>query len=302
MAEERLIDTDKDKKYRFRINENGEEELIIDDGAAQEESGEEVEVGFEVPELSEDDEEAATMTPEQLAERRKQLEREKAENDKKVKELLAVALERIGQDKYSTALEAACAAEELDPENGGIHALKLVIYTRSFTDYTQCEKAAEAAECAKKYCPAEDIEDMRNKAGDGLKAEIEKLGAEVEKLNAENEEKKAERSVRFDADKKKALIVFLAVAVPTLAALICTIYFSTVIFASADGLYLILTIACGAVALVGLALTAFFGRKLSIAARRVRLNKRNTSTKLGRELTAKQSRLKALNAIYVALN
>ena len=29
MAEERLIDEDKDRKYRLRINEDGEEELVI---------------------------------------------------------------------------------------------------------------------------------------------------------------------------------------------------------------------------------------------------------------------------------
>ena len=31
MAEERIIDDDKDKKYRIRINEDGEEELEVID-------------------------------------------------------------------------------------------------------------------------------------------------------------------------------------------------------------------------------------------------------------------------------
>ena len=37
MAEERLIDDDKDRKYKIRINENGEEELVIVDTEDEEE-------------------------------------------------------------------------------------------------------------------------------------------------------------------------------------------------------------------------------------------------------------------------
>ena len=37
MAEERLIDADKDKKYKIRINENGEEELVVVDNSDEEE-------------------------------------------------------------------------------------------------------------------------------------------------------------------------------------------------------------------------------------------------------------------------
>ena len=64
MAEERLIDADKDKKYRIKINADGEEELVVDEGV---EPVEEVvqEVLFEVEEISEDNEEEAVMTPEQ---------------------------------------------------------------------------------------------------------------------------------------------------------------------------------------------------------------------------------------------
>ena len=78
MAEERLIDDDKDKKYKIRKNADGEDELYIDD--TEEETVQE-EVNFLVPEAEEDDEEAAVMTPEQLAAR----ERAKAEAEEKAK-------------------------------------------------------------------------------------------------------------------------------------------------------------------------------------------------------------------------
>ena len=65
MAEERLIDDDKDRKYKIRKNADGEDELVVDSAPEEEEEAEDIE--FEVPELDSDDEEAAVMTPEQLA-------------------------------------------------------------------------------------------------------------------------------------------------------------------------------------------------------------------------------------------
>ena len=76
MAEERLIDDDKDRKYKIRKNENGEEELVISPQDGEEENAEEV--SFEVPDFDTDDEEAAVMTPEQLAARQRQREEEEA--------------------------------------------------------------------------------------------------------------------------------------------------------------------------------------------------------------------------------
>ncbi len=66
-----MIDDDKDRKYKIRKNEDGEDELYIEGGDGEEE------IGFEVPEFDTDDEEAAVMTPEQLAERERR--REEAE-------------------------------------------------------------------------------------------------------------------------------------------------------------------------------------------------------------------------------
>ena len=90
MAEERLIDADKDKKYRIKINADGEEELVVDEGV---EPVEEVvqEVLFEVEEISEDNEEEAVMTPEQLAAKREREERERAERRAKAEEHLKKA-------------------------------------------------------------------------------------------------------------------------------------------------------------------------------------------------------------------
>ena len=80
MAEERLIDDDKDRKYKIRVNEDGEEELIIAPQTAAEEAAE---IDFEVPDFDDDDEEAAVMTPEQLAARQRRREEEAARRAQK---------------------------------------------------------------------------------------------------------------------------------------------------------------------------------------------------------------------------
>ena len=63
MAEERLIDDDKDKKYRIRVNEDGEEELEIVHG-----DDEEQEEVVELEDLGlDDDGDEHEFTPEELA-------------------------------------------------------------------------------------------------------------------------------------------------------------------------------------------------------------------------------------------
>ena len=87
MAEERLIDDDKDRKYKIVKNADGEDELVIDGAPDEAESADEV--GFEVPELDSDDEEAAIMTPEQLAARERM--REEAEAARRKRETQSFA-------------------------------------------------------------------------------------------------------------------------------------------------------------------------------------------------------------------
>ena len=79
MAEERLIDDDKDRKYKIRKNADGEDELYIDDTPDEEDDV--IMPVFAVPYDDEDDDEAVSLTPEQFAEREriKQEEREARE-------------------------------------------------------------------------------------------------------------------------------------------------------------------------------------------------------------------------------
>lgn len=302
MAEERLIDTDKDKRYRFRINEDGEEELIIDDGVTEEDSEPQEEIAFEVPDEGFDDEEAAIMTPEQLAEKRRRAEQAERERAEKLAMHVQTARADYEAGKYATALENAHEAEELDPENGEIHALKLLIYTRGFTSYeSTLEKAAHAAEDVKTYCSAECKAQLLSQAEESLQSNISALSERVSALSAENEAKKAERAVRFNADNKKSHIFFGSVAAPCAVFLALAIFFSTRMFANQSGAFIVLTIVFAALALISLVVLVFAARQWNITARRVRMNKNDTKTKLGREYLAEKNKLDLFNAIYSAL-
>ena len=143
MAEERLIDDDKDRKYKIRINEDGEEELIIAPQTAAEEAAE---IDFEVPDFDDDDEEAAVMTPEQLAARQRRREEEAARRAKKVAAYVLRAKKCLEEEDFSGASYALNEAGELDNENGEIYALKIKAYTKRFSDWSFIDDCAEAAD------------------------------------------------------------------------------------------------------------------------------------------------------------
>ncbi len=296
MAEERLIDDDKDKKYRIKVNADGEEELVIEEG--EEEQTENVEeVAFEAPEQEENDEEAAVMTPEQYALKREQERIKREEMQAQARELISKAAKDCESDKLNTALEYLEQAEELDETNGDIYALRMRAYTRDFTDYTQVEKAAESADSVKNYTSAEVKQTLQKKAFTSLDENIASLRAKVKALNAENEEKKAERAVRFKADRKKAVTAFAFAFVAFVASCLLCGYFASIIYTVSTGNYLILTCVFAGISFILLIALAFAARYLNITCRRVRLNNRNTSTSLGRELLEKQAQLKAFIAI-----
>ena len=105
MAEERLIDEDKDRKYKIRKNADGEDELVIDAEADVEEEFEEVE--FEVTESDFDDEEAAVMTPEQLAAREKAREEAEAKRVEELNSHISRAQSLVDEGKFEDEIGRA---------------------------------------------------------------------------------------------------------------------------------------------------------------------------------------------------
>ena len=92
MAEERLIDDDKDRKYKIRINEDGEEELVIDDTPDEDESDIPV---FQIPVYDEDDEDATSLSPQEFAEREKRKKEEQEVRESKYKKYFFHRVKRL---------------------------------------------------------------------------------------------------------------------------------------------------------------------------------------------------------------
>lgn len=299
MAEERLIDDDKDRKYKIRINENGEEELIIvpDANGEEEES-----VGVEVPDFEDDDEDASVMTPEQLAARRKAQEEEAARKAAKVEERLSRGREFLGNGEFESAVYELSMAQEIDAENGEVLALKLVALSRNFTDYTLLDECAETAGGVKSFSTAEQKNEL-SAIAQPLINRLDSVRTETEKLNKENEEKKSERREAFTAKRKKSMIAFAATVIPFIVFLVVAVSVgSTIMFAREDGTFLIMTIVFGVFALVFFVLSLIFAHMLWEASRNVRLNENNSSTKLGREYESKKNEFDKLTRIYEAFN
>lgn len=300
MAEERLIDDDKDRKYKIRLNENGEEELVITPDADGEEQEESVEI--EIPDFEEDDEEAAVMTPEQLAARQKAQEEEAARKAAKIAECLARGREFLQNGEFESAVFELSNAQKLDGENGEVLSLKLLALSRNFTDYTSLDECADTADGVKSFCSAEHKKEL-SAVSAPFNSRYETVRKEVEKLNEENEEKKSERREVFTAKRKKSLITFAAAAVPFIIFLVVAVSVaSTIMFAREDGTYLIMTIVFGVLALICFVLSLVFAHRLWEASRNVKLNENNSSTRLGREYQKKKDEFDKLTRIYEAFN
>lgn len=299
MAEERLIDDDKDRKYKIRKNADGEDELYIDD--TPDEDDDVIMPVFAVPYDDEDDEEAASLTPEQFAERERIKQEEREAREKKVASLLADAEEKLAKSDFEGALYAATQAEEADQKCGKAYCIKLKALSHNFTDYTTVEQCREAAEGVKEYADNDSKAELKNLSA-GLIKRIETVKAEADELSAKNEAAKAERREAFKADNKRAMYFFMAAAVPFAVLAVLTIVFACNMFANEQGAFLIATIVCGALTAVALIFVALTARRFAQTHRRVRLNERDLSTKLGREYKKKAEEFESLTAIYNSLD
>lgn len=291
MAEERLIDTDKDKKYRIRKNADGEDELYIDESAEEQDVEE---VTFTVEDGYENN--LADCTEEEsLSEEKKEL------IDEEVALLLQNARRECEESRYATAADCLEKAIELNPENGEIYALELVAYTRSFTDYSQIKEALAYVEEVKRYTSPQTKEELFVKAKATLEENINSLKSTVDTLSEENERQKAVRAKKFVADRSKKAVLMSVVFAVFVALSAAAIYCYLNIHSVRTNEYLIAAIALTAVAFVALVVSGIVLRKLLTACRRVRLNRKNTATELGRKLLAHQADLNAFIAIYEAL-
>lgn len=286
MAEERLIDDDidKDKKYSFRTNENGEEELIIQTGEPS-------------------SEEEAVLSPDEADNGEGYAYGDGAADEMTAAAYIELARGESDKNNYSTALEYLSEAKKLDPQSGEIAALGLYIYTKGLTDYSRgaLDGAVDAAKDVAEYCSAEDKKKLADLGADRLKGMIADLEVATEDLNARNEQGKADRAVRFVADCARAKKLFFPVLSAFVVFLALAVCFGVMFFSLGGAAYQVAAIVFAAVCFVSFCALLYAARKLSVTARRVHINLDNSRTQLGREYVASKARLESLRTIYDAI-
>lgn len=296
MAEERLIDDDKDRKYKIRINENGEEELIIDESepAPVEET-----VDFEVPEFETDDEDAAVMTPEQLAAREAARKEEAERRANLLRTCLDEAEKMISKGDFSGAEYKLADAEKIEC-TGDVYALKLRAISCDFADFSRAGECADVADFVKKLSSDERKKQLADMAAP-LKTAIEVVKKDAEKLNAENEEKKSARREVFAKRHSSTAKAFGITAAAFAALLVLAVVFATMIYSNENGVFIIVTAVFGALAACGFIGFLITAHKFWTARRNLLLNEKNSSTKLGRAYEEKNTLLQQLTRIYAAI-
>lgn len=295
MAEERLIDDDKDKhgKYKIRVNEDGEEELYLD------ENTEDDETAFEIPELLEDEEDGSLLTPEQLREREElraaELERRKAE----IAAELQKAREMLAGASFEGALYALETVEEIDDKCGAAAVLKVRALTRDFKDFTS-EDIIETAENMQKISSDEDKAEVADVIPE-LKDRLSGLEKEVAVLEETNENGKAERREIFLKKRAKSGYILGAICVPLIVFIALAAYFGSIMH-SVQSLKYVYTM----IPFIVLAAASFVAALVALRmfwknAKLVSLNEKNSSTSVGREYEAKLFEKSAVAAILSAL-
>ena len=288
MAEERLIDDDKDKnkKYTVRTNADGEEEFVIFEPAPREGVGEVADMQF--------DEEYAFGNRSSV--------RFGEEED-----FAAEAKECMARGSYSTALECVARAARLSPRDGETAALELRIYTRDMTDFSHgaLQGARSAVRRVAEYASKDTKERLKAMCAQPVGAQP--VGAAVraacdraDRLRAQNESAKMERESLFKAPFVRARKRFLLSLVPLALLTACTAVF-VALFALYGGAYAVAAWICGGLAAVSFALSAFAARKLYITARRMAINRDDSRSRLGRECLAAEEDIKILRSILDAV-
>ncbi len=289
MAEERMIDDDlnKDKKYRIRKNADGEEELIIDDGADE---------AFELPQTPEfsvpETEDEQTESPGQTESNEYPYEVTASECSVLVDKARAC----MEEGDLEAALKNLDEAQNYDPYYGGAWALRLELLTKNLTDFEDAENLEEVAKNVSSYCTDGQKAALAQNS-QVLEQKIIALEEQAAALHVEVEQKKSERREVFLADRKRTLIWFSATAVPFLVCLVVALAFTSVMFARQDGLNIIIMIVFAALAALFFIASLVTGHKLWAAMKKVSLNEKNSSTKIGREYEQTLAEAKKLNTV-----
>ena len=285
--EERIIDDEYGRGIRLKKTADGFVD-VTDELATEHGEEEQVdEVSFEFPVFDgEDDEDLATLTPEEAVELRKK----KAEAKKKRYEdyKTACAEGEVFLEKGDFAQAEKKFEQALQLDEVATHAS--IGYWRAKTenfakpDVLIDEYAEEDLDSMEYDLGVEATDTIRQEYKGVFQTRLAELKEEEKPLVGIVEEKQVRRRQILSSRLRNSVILFTVVLLPTLAAIILTIVFGAKIPTTREDTYILPTIILGAASFVLFIALVFFTNKLLNAIRIYAKNERLGSSEEGKRL------------------
>ncbi len=298
--EERIIDDEYGRGVRLKKTENGYVD-VTDEELENEEDESVEEALFEFPVFDEntDDEELATLTPEEAIALKKRREEEAAARKREYEKLCAEGNEHLDAGSFHTAElkfeKALMLDEEATDASVGYWRAKTADFAHP--DALVSEYADSSIESLEFDLGDKATDILRERYHKVFRARIAELEEEEQPLVEQIEEKQIKRRAVIKERLKRSAITTAIAAIPTLALLIMTIVFGLKIASVADDRYIMPTIILGAVFFVVFIVFVLIANKLINNLRMYRKNERISASDDGRRLM----QIRDYKTIYEAL-
>ena len=297
--EERIIDDEYGRGVRLKKTEDGYVDVTDEELENEDENTEEA--LFEFPEFDEDtdDEELATLTPEEAIALKKRREEEAAARKNEYEKLCAEGDALLEVGSFHTAELKFEKALMLDDEAVDASVGYWRAKTADFTDPDvligeYADASIESLEFDLGY-KATDI--LRERYQDTFARRIAELEEEEKPLIEQIEEKQITRRAVIKERLKRSAITTAIAAIPTITLLVLTIVFALKIFSVVDDRYILPTIILGASFFVVFIVFLLIANKLINNQRMYRANERLSASEDGKRLL----QIRDYKTIYQAL-
>lgn len=297
--EERIIDDEYGRGVRLKKTEDGYVDVTDEELENEDENTEEALFEFPVFDEDTDDEELATLTPEEAIALKKRREEEAAARKNEYEKLCAEGDELLAVGSFHTAELKFEKALMLDDEAVDASVGYWRAKTADFTDPDvligeYADASIESLEFDLGY-KATDI--LRERYQDTFARRIAELEEEEKPLIEQIEEKQIARRAVIKERVKRSAITTAIAAIPTITLLVLTIVFALKIFSVADDRYILPTIILGASFFVVFIVFLLIANKLINNLRMYRANERLSASEDGKRLL----QIRDYKAIYQAL-
>lgn len=293
--EERIIDKEDSRKIKIKRTAEGGIADATDELAEDAAEGTEEELFLELPETDEYDEDLVGLTPSQLEAELKRREQAAEEAKREHDNLIALAAEALEKKDYAQAESLYSQALVYLPDSPSARQGLWTARTAGFTDTEPFYDEDNALELAQS--DEETRAYVLERAGDKLNAERAALSAEIEPLLPVVTEAQEKRRAAFRANRSYYAVRFGAMLGAFVLAVIGILVSANYIVRTTTVIPVVLTAVFGGIALVFLALTIVYTRKLLVAHRLCAENEKLSSTEEGARLEELQDRLGCLDEV-----